>query len=334
MSTQPPASEGTSSSPKSEIHSQLRPRLSQSSKSSSSNQDKESTTSPLPLLRKAGTRPVSAIFTGLLEKISLAPSPRSPRTSQTRKSTNDRNQQQQRNETTASIAAALFGDANTPMVELEEMTEKQQMKTFMVGKENTALRLYAAVTEEKMKVFLQVSRAKVFEVDLSNWEEQGTITINDLRDDYKNTEITNIERDPCLPNVYSVWAHTQMMSNPAPQGAIIVESDFKVVIHSEHNGVRSEKPIFSITGEFKLGRFMIIGRDESRRQKDVGNSSGWVAARDGVNECNFEIEEQVFYDQYEMAEANMSGPILIRRSPLLMAGVVVALASNKSANSN
>ncbi|KAJ3030120.1 UNVERIFIED_CONTAM: hypothetical protein HDU68_010042 [Siphonaria sp. JEL0065] len=155
------------------------------------------------------------------------------------------------------------------MVELEEMTEKQQMKTFMVGKENTAMRLYAAVTEEKMKVFLQVSRAKVFEVDLSKWEEEG-----------------------------------------------------------------SERPIFSITGEFKLGRFMIIGRDESRRQKNVGNSSGWVAARDGVSECNFEIEEEVFYDQYEMAEANMSGSILIRRSPLLMAGVVVALASKKSANSN
>ncbi|KAI9331056.1 hypothetical protein BDR26DRAFT_870617 [Obelidium mucronatum] len=290
--------------------------------------------SPLPSsLRKNRpvSRPVSELITGIFTQ-SLTKTPSNDSTSL--RSSVNRRSATERNETTASIAAALFGDANMPMAELVEMTEKetnQQMKTFMLTREETTLKLYAAVSDQKMKVFLKSSRAKVFDIDLSKWDAEGIITINDLRDDYKSTEITNICRDSNIPNLYSVCAHTQMLSNQSPQGAIIVESDFKVIIHSENNSVRSEKPIFSITGEFKQGRFMIIGRNDSRQQRNVGNSSGWVAERDDVAECNFEVEEDVFFDQYEI-EANTSNPILIRRSPLLIAGIVVALASKKLGN--
>ncbi|KAJ3075039.1 hypothetical protein HDU99_001614, partial [Rhizoclosmatium hyalinum] len=200
-------------------------------------------------------------------------------------------------ESTQSVSAALFGDPNMPMVEAVKGKEAERAFRDSTVKENMT-QLYASISSKSIKIFLQASRVRIFDVDITKWQNEGTIIINDLREDYKSTEVTEITKNTIKPNEYLVCAHTSMGSNQQPQGVIEIESDLKLVLHS----IASKNPVFSITGEFPQGRFLVIGREDSRAQTKVGNSSGWTRRKgwsfsETTCECNFEISEEVLFDK-------------------------------------
>ncbi|KAJ3347010.1 hypothetical protein HDU83_002455 [Entophlyctis luteolus] len=235
-----------------------------------------------------------------------------------------------RSETTIALASALFGDPDMPMVEapVSKAECKQTFNQAGGGYARPIMRLYAIIKDDKLKVFLQATRSKVFEADLSKWtSDENSIVIRDLRKDYQSTEITNIMKSS--PNAFSVCSHTRMLSNQAPQGKIVVESNIKLNVFRQNNGGQcSKNPVFSITGDFAQGRFMIIGR-ENRQQTKVGNCSGWVMNR-GAFECDFEVDELVLFDRIDDdngSSFDLSGVAgSTNGSPLLIAGILVALA--------
>ncbi|KAJ3066267.1 hypothetical protein HDU99_003897, partial [Rhizoclosmatium hyalinum] len=171
------------------------------------------------------------------------------------------------------------------------------------------------------------------------------ITVHDFRDGFKRTEIMEILRNPKNPNMFSVCAHTVMLSNLLPLGTIVIDSAMKITVHVESRGAINSKPVFSITGEISNGRFMVIGRDKnSRAQKQIGTSSGWVTKRklklvqNEYRECNLEIDDSVFSDQVNYNASSEEVDVLMsqlkeletdtvtRLSQLLMAGIVLGLA--------
>ncbi|KAJ3230802.1 hypothetical protein HDU78_008098 [Chytriomyces hyalinus] len=234
-----------------------------------------------------------------------------------------------------SIAAALFGDPSIPLASGIVLSSKEHIRTFS-GQDDTKIKFNLVLSNLRMKVISQTTQKTMIEIDLTKWETESTIVLNDLREDYKRTEMTEIKRHNKNPNLYSVCAHTLMFSNLVPLGQISIESLCKITVHSENTSQALSKPVFSLTGEIETGRFMIIGRaKESRAQKDVGHSSGWVAkkslklGREEVCECCVEIEEHIFYDlgMDEFSdEAHHAEDPLTKHSQLLMAGIALALA--------
>ncbi|KAI8830385.1 hypothetical protein BJ741DRAFT_652304 [Chytriomyces cf. hyalinus JEL632] len=222
------------------------------------------------------------------------------------------------------ISSCLFGDPNMPVATVANLTTKEHTRTFNARNSaaEKSVALYASITGAKMKLFSQQTRKKLFDLDLTKWESDREIHIIDSREDFKRTEFIHVKKVPLSGNMYSVTADTDMKSNKFILGTATIESNVKITIHSEDNGVKSEKPTFSITGEFTLGRFMIIARDKTgRQQRNVGNSSGWVAkkrllgfSRDVIRECNFLIDE-ILFNEVEPAQ-----------SPLCMGAIALALA--------
>ncbi|KAI8612066.1 hypothetical protein BC830DRAFT_1083606 [Chytriomyces sp. MP71] len=221
------------------------------------------------------------------------------------------------------VSSCLFGDPNMPIAKVAPLTKSEQTRAFNLGEPSEQMtRLYATFTAEKMKVFLHATRRRVFDIDLGKWSEHKIVYVIDSRDDFMATEVMEIRRDTLAENEFIISADTAMRSNKQPIGSAVIESNFKISIYSQVGGTKSEKPAFSITGDFALGRFMVIARDNvSREQKNVGNSSGWVAkkkmlgfSRDVVRECNLEIQEILF------------NKIVPTQSPLVMAVIALALA--------
>ncbi|KAJ3236566.1 hypothetical protein HDU81_010662 [Chytriomyces hyalinus] len=222
------------------------------------------------------------------------------------------------------ISSCLFGDPNMPVATVANLTTKEHTRTFNIRNSATekSVALYASITGGKMKLFSQQTRKKLFDLDLTKWESEREIQVIDSREDFKRTEFIVVKKVPLSDNMYSVSADTDMKSNKFILGTATIESNVKITIHSEENGVKSEKPTFSITGEFTLGRFMIIARDKTgRQQRNVGNSSGWVAkkmllgfSRDVIRECNFLIDE-ILFNEVEPTQ-----------SPLCMGAIALALA--------
>ncbi|KAJ3228955.1 hypothetical protein HDU81_005741 [Chytriomyces hyalinus] len=234
-----------------------------------------------------------------------------------------------------SIAAALFGDPSIPLANGIVLSSKEHVRTF-TSQDETKIKFNLVLSNMKMKIISQITQKTMIEIDLSKWEAESTIVLNDLREDYKRTEMTEILRHKKNPNLYSVCAHTLMYSNLVPLGQVTIESPYKITVHTEKTSQSLSKPLFSLTGEIETGRFMIIGRaKDSRAQKDVGHSSGWVAkrslkiGREEVCECRLEIEEHTFYDQgvqESSEEEHRAGDPLTKHSQLLMAGIALALA--------
>ncbi|KAJ3242646.1 hypothetical protein HDU78_001315 [Chytriomyces hyalinus] len=234
-----------------------------------------------------------------------------------------------------SIAAALFGDPSIPLASGIVLSSKEHVRTF-ASQDDTKIKFHLVLSNLKMKIISQITQKTMIEIDLSKWEADSTIILNDLREDYKRTEMTEILRHKKNPNLYSVCAHTLMYSNLVPLGQVTIESPYKITVHTEKTAQSLSKPLFSLTGEIETGRFMIIGRaKDSRVQKDVGHSSGWVAkrslkiGREEVCECRLEIEEHTFYDQgaHESSdEVHQVEDPLTKHSQLLMAGIALALA--------
>ncbi|KAI8839520.1 hypothetical protein BJ741DRAFT_706942 [Chytriomyces cf. hyalinus JEL632] len=234
-----------------------------------------------------------------------------------------------------SIAAALFGDPSIPLASGIVLSSKEHIRTFS-GQDETKIKFNLVLSNLRMKIISQITQKTMIEIDLTKWETESTIVLNDLREDYKRTEMTEIKRHNKNPNLYSVCAHTLMFSNLVPLGQITIESPCKITVHTENTSQALSKPIFSLTGEIETGRFMIIGRaKESRAQKDVGHSSGWVAkkslklGREEVCECCVEIEEHIFYDlgmEEFSDEVHHAEDPLTKHSQLLMAGIALALA--------
>ncbi|KAI8615020.1 hypothetical protein BC830DRAFT_1081577 [Chytriomyces sp. MP71] len=240
-----------------------------------------------------------------------------------------------------SIAAALFGDPTLPIETALNLNKKEHVRTFSEEQGMKMMQFYIHMTNEKMKVFIHHTQKRVFEVDLTKWETERIITLNDLREDYRRTEVLEIMQNKKNLSFFNVCAHTMMYSNLVPMGQIVLESTFKITVHADGISSALHKPIFSLTGEIESGRFMMIGRDkESRSQRNVGSSSGWVTkktlklGKDEVCECNLEIEEHIFYDVDDDVEvddlsrtADVAADTLRRHSQLLIAGIVLALAS-------
>ncbi|KAI8842384.1 hypothetical protein BJ741DRAFT_661066 [Chytriomyces cf. hyalinus JEL632] len=234
-----------------------------------------------------------------------------------------------------SIAAALFGDPSIPLASGIVLSSKEHVRTF-APQDDTKIKFNLVLSNLKMKIISQITQKTMIEIDLSKWEADSTIVLNDLREDYKRTEMTEILRHKKNPNLYSVCAHTLMYSNLVPLGQVTIESPYKITVHTEKTAQSLSKPLFSLTGEIETGRFMIIGRaKDSRVQKDVGHSSGWVAkrslkiGREEVCECRLEIEEHTFYDQGAQESSEDVHKVddpLTKHSQLLMAGIALALA--------
>ncbi|KAJ3241921.1 hypothetical protein HDU78_001626 [Chytriomyces hyalinus] len=222
------------------------------------------------------------------------------------------------------ISSCLFGDPNMPVATVANLTTKEHTRTFNTRNSaaEKSVALYASITGAKMKLFSQQTRKKLFDLDLTKWESDREIHVIDSREDFKRTEFIHVKKVPLSDNMYTVTADTDMKSNKFILGTATIESNVKITIHSEENGVKSQKPTFSITGEFTLGRFMIIARDKTgRQQRNVGNSSGWVAkkrllgfSRDVIRECNFIIDE-ILFNEVEPTQ-----------SPLCMGAIALALA--------
>ncbi|KAJ3249473.1 hypothetical protein HDU77_007695 [Chytriomyces hyalinus] len=222
------------------------------------------------------------------------------------------------------ISSCLFGDPHMPVATVANLTTKEHTRTFN-SRNSTAeksVALYASIVGGKMKLFSQQTRKKLFDLDLTKWESDREIHIIDSREEFKRTGFIHVKKIPLSDNMYSVTADTDMKSNKLILGTATIESNVKITIHSEDAGIKSEKPTFSITGEFTLGRFMIIARDKTgRQQRNVGNSSGWVAkkkllgfSRDVTRECNFLIDE-ILFNEVEPTQ-----------SPLCMGAIALALA--------
>ncbi|KAJ3125299.1 hypothetical protein HK100_010871 [Physocladia obscura] len=245
----------------------------------------------------------------------------------------------------ASIAAALFGDATTPIVDAVVLKPKQTALFFNQNDSEKREKLEANLANCTMRVLMKVSKRRIFEVDLKKWVSDNSITLRDFRDEYKRTEIMEILPTPKNPNVFSVIGHTIMFSNLLPVGSIFIESPYKINIYTESRGnILSGKPLYSLVGEIGNGRFMIIGRDKnSRAQINVGASSGWISKkklvllRDENVQCSLEIDDKILNDlldvdkpsQEEVSRHRMEEiekNTVTRYSQLLMAGIVVALA--------
>ncbi|KAJ3202439.1 hypothetical protein HDU82_007356 [Entophlyctis luteolus] len=248
------------------------------------------------------------------------------------------------NASRASIAAALFGDPNASI--LDSPADVPNIpKIFSSNNQDHEVTLEVKMMGTKMKMYLRHSKMKVFEVDLSLWESKSQIKIHDFREEYKRTEIIELSRIPKYPNVFTVAGHTVMLSNLFPLGNIVIESPNKIcMFNGLFNASYSSKPLFSITGEIKLGRFMVVGRDtESRAQQSLGSSSGWAVKRklklagDENMECNLQICGSTWNDvagacsnadqeisQNQMMEIQNDN--VTRHSQLLMAGIALALA--------
>ncbi|KAI8832400.1 hypothetical protein BJ741DRAFT_651132 [Chytriomyces cf. hyalinus JEL632] len=222
------------------------------------------------------------------------------------------------------ISSCLFGDPHMPVATVANLTTKEHTRTFN-SRNSTAeksVALYASIVGGKMKMFSQQTRKKLFDLDLTKWESDREIHIIDSREEFKRTGFIHVKKIPLSDNMYSVTADTDMKSNKLILGTATIESNVKITIHSEDAGIKSEKPTFSITGEFTLGRFMIIARDKTgRQQRNVGNSSGWAAkkkllgfSRDVTRECNFLIDE-ILFNEVEPT-----------KSPLCMGAIALALA--------
>ncbi|KAJ3350928.1 hypothetical protein HDU83_009347 [Entophlyctis luteolus] len=267
-----------------------------------------------------------------------------PRTKSLKSLKVDQTEESNLNSSRASIAAALFGDPNALI--LQGPSDVPPIPDVFAAKNtNQEVTLEVKMTGKAMKMHLRHSKKKVFEVDLSLWESKSQIKIHDFREEYKRTEIIELSRIPKYPNIFSVAGHTVMLSNLFPLGNIVIESQNKISIYSGLMTVSSSaKPLFSITGEIKFGRFMIIGRDtESRAQQNLGSSSGWAVKRklklagEENLECNLQIGGSTWNDvaetcvnedqeisQNQMMEIQNDN--VTRHSQLLMAGIALALS--------
>ncbi|ORY51245.1 hypothetical protein BCR33DRAFT_712351 [Rhizoclosmatium globosum] len=246
---------------------------------------------------------------------------------------------------TQDMAAALFGDPNMSVAAMPCLDDRQKANTFAETANEKKVHLEINMTNNQMRFVDRMTKKKLFEVDLSKWESESNITVHDFRDGFKRTEIMEILRNPKNPNMFSICAHTVMLSNLLPLGTIVIDSAMKITVHVESRGAINSKPVFSITGEISNGRFMVIGRDKnSRAQKQIGTSSGWVTKRklklvqNEYRECNLEIDDSVFSDQVNYNASSEEVDVLMsqlkeletdtvtRLSQLLMAGIVLGLA--------
>ncbi|KAJ3381872.1 hypothetical protein HDU84_004764 [Entophlyctis sp. JEL0112] len=244
----------------------------------------------------------------------------------------------------ASIAAALFGDPNVSILPSPVETSPIS-KLFPATKQENQVTVEVKMTGAQMKMHLRHSKKKVFEVDLSLWESKSIIKIHDFREEYKRTEIIEISRIPKYPNIFSVAGHTVMLSNLFPLGNIVIESPNKInMLKGLINATPSSKPLFSISGEIKLGRFTIVRLDtELRAQENLGSSSGWAAKRklklagEENLECNLQICGSTWNDVADTCGnaddeisrkqlAEIQNDSVTRHSQLLMAGIALALA--------
>lgn len=111
-----------------------------------------------------------------------------------------------------------------------------------------------------------------------------------MRGKYADTRTIDIAYEPAAPSTYNVTAKNRFL------GTLQYVSDIKLHVEpTSLNGISG--PYFSVTGNFKESRFILIQKNaESREQKYIGEAMGQRSMGNKVRKMrNFEASMNLFF---------------------------------------
>ncbi|KAJ3218286.1 hypothetical protein HDU67_006259 [Dinochytrium kinnereticum] len=153
----------------------------------------------------------------------------------------------------------------------------------------------------------------LFSIDLKNWEGKRTLQVTDLRPRFFATAELEITPKPQTPKEYLITGKSPMTHLITTLGTITQLSDIKLEVNPNQN----DQQRYTLTGDFKDGKFIVVQRfAHSREQRLIGESFGRKLLRRSVREvrwgCEVEVEEG----------EGVGGNVLVDCSQLLISAVL------------